>query len=205
MGDFSEVPVLEVFISVGEEVTGETSLLSLESAKAVTDIPAGFTGTVVSILVGEGDIVSEGAPIAEIEVAEVVVPEKKAPVKEKEPEKIVSVEPIPEKALKGTYHATPSIRQYARNKGLPLDSVIATGPHGRILKEDIDLLLQNKVPTQQSSRPEKDERITLSRIQKLSGPHILNSWQSIPHVTQFDEADVTELEQFRSSLKNEFS
>ncbi len=208
IGDFKEVPVLELFVSVGEEVTEESSILSLESAKAVTDIPTGISGTVVALLVGEGDLVSEGMPFVEIETIEALIKDEPAtPVKEQKTENLNEEDESP-RGKSGLYHATPSLRQYARDKKIPLDRVTGTGPHGRILKEDIDSLVSPKreetSKVSQSMRSE-DERVPLSRIQRLSGPHILDSWQKIPHVTQFDEADITDLEDFRRTLKDEYT
>lgn len=115
------------------------------------------------------------------------------------------------------YHATPSTRQYARELGVDLGMVKGSGAHGRILKEDIQALVKQTMKdgggpgtSSQSEFELEDfsvygpiERRKLSKIQKISGPHLQKSWQTIPLVTQFDQADVTELELFRKSLKQE--
>lgn len=116
-----------------------------------------------------------------------------------------------------TFHATPSTRQYARELGIDLGKVKGSGPHGRILKEDVQALVKQVMkdgggsgPSAQTEFELEDfsvygpiERMKLTRIQKISGPHLQRSWQTIPLVTQFDEADVTELELFRKTLKQE--
>ncbi len=193
IGDYTDVPVLDVYIKAGQRIELETPLLSLESAKAVTDIPSTSAGTVTKLLVSEGDLVSAGTPIAEIETAEAEV----VPKKQEAETAASAVAPSP---LLTAYHATPSVRQYAREQGIDLSQVVPTGPHGRIRREDLE-----PVQTKREEPASESERIPLSRIQRLSGPHLTDSWQRIPHVTQFDEADVTDLESFRKELRSEYT
>jgi len=119
----------------------------------------------------------------------------------------------------GTYHATPSVRAYAREKEVDLGDVKGTGPKGRILKEDVDTVLEEKAekpstkgapaelpqrkPLEDFSKYGETEEASLSRIKRKSGPHLLTSWVTIPHVTHFDEADVTDLEAFRRQMNEE--
>ncbi|MDD3823882.1 MAG: 2-oxo acid dehydrogenase subunit E2, partial [Sphaerochaetaceae bacterium] len=115
----------------------------------------------------------------------------------------------------GIYYATPSLRQYARELGVELSSVKGSGPNGRILKEDVQALVKSALkgnsiaPAQfeleDFSAYGEIERKKLSRIQKISGPHLQRSWQTIPLVTQFDQADVTELELFRKKMNEELA
>ncbi len=155
------------------------------------------------------------------------VPKEK--VEEKKPEKAPEAEqPKPESKTEpktdlvneqkpgSVYHATPSLRKYARQLGVELAKVVATGPNGRILHEDVQALVKKaltsgggsasfgKIELEDFSKYGEIERQKISRIQKISGPHLQKSWQIIPHVTQYDEADVTELEALRKSLKAEF-
>lgn len=268
IGDFSDVAIIEVYISQGDTIGVDDPLVSLESAKAVTDIPSPYGGTIKTVHVKEGDLVSKGTLLADIEVAgDEAAPEDKAPAgkapdkvpaeqapekeSEKEPEKAPPAKkeearpeelreekpkeakeskPEPEPAASkdlvnaqkpgAVYHATPSVRQYARELGVSLDTVEGSGPKGRILREDIQKLVKQALdgagggaamaPGAQFELEDfsvygEIERKPLSRIQKISGPHLQRSWQTIPHVTQFDEADVTELEAFRQKLKEEMS
>lgn len=251
LGDFSDIPVIEVYIKEGDSIAVDDSLIALESAKAVTDIPSPYAGTIVKVLIKEGDLVNEGTAIADIEVAEAEAKPAEKPKPKPEPEsenkakpesepeakpesepeakpEPKSEQPIPAPApaaakpeaappslppLGGAYHATPALRRYARELGVDLSRVTGSGAHGRILHEDVQRLVKEAVggsgtvakpfALEDFSVYGPVERIPLSRIQKFSGPHLTGSWQAIPHVTQFDEADVTELEAFRRSVKSE--
>ncbi|PKL12627.1 MAG: branched-chain alpha-keto acid dehydrogenase subunit E2 [Spirochaetae bacterium HGW-Spirochaetae-8] len=245
MGAYSNIPIIDVYIAVGDTIKVDDPVIALESAKAVTDIPSPFEGTIKKLHIHEGDLVSTGSLIADIEVAEKVKP--LAGVVQKQAEPATSTTPIkstdsavppttavpptqpaqpaqPDKELMNeqtvgaVYHATPSIRQYARELGVALSMVEGTGPHGRILKEDVQKLVkQALVGSTKTTAPVAEialedfsvygeiERKPLTRIQKVSGPHLQKSWQVIPHVTQFDQADVTELEAFRVRLKDEMT
>ena len=230
IGDFSDVSIIEVYIKEGDTVAVDDSLIALESAKAVTDIPSPYSGTITKVAVKEGDLVSEGSLIAEIEVAaeeakveEKVVAEPPKEEPKSEPEvKSPPPPPVEEKRVEqtvvstpgGPYHATPSLRKYARELGVDLGRVIGTGPNGRILHADVQKLVKSALSGQlvtgaapfkleDFSVYGKIERIPLTRIQKISGPHLSGAWQAIPHVTQFDQADVTTLEAFRRANKGE--
>jgi pyruvate dehydrogenase E2 component (dihydrolipoamide acetyltransferase) len=234
MGDFSDIPIIEVYVKEGDTVAVDDSLIALESAKAVTDIPSPFSGTITKVLVKEGDLVSEGTPIVEIEVAaeaEAAAEQPEQAAKEAPAPSVAAApppasEPAPPKkevavqtptvisSAGGPYHATPSLRKYARELGVDLSLVEGTGPHGRILHADVQKLVKRALSGQSVATAApfaledfsvygEIERVPLSRIQKISGPHLTGAWQSIPHVTQFDEADVTALETFRRALKSD--
>lgn len=243
IGDFEDVPIIDVYIKVGDVIAVEGSVVALESEKAVIDIPSPFAGTVTKVLIKEGDTVSKGSLVAEIEVASEEVeeakqssakePEKQQPAAPKEeikPEVVAEIEQptevaeekepaselINEQAPGAVFHATPSLRKYARELGVDLALVKGSGPNGRILHEDVQALVKKalsgskestasfgKIELEDFSKYGKTERKRLSRIQKISGPHLQKSWQIIPHVTQFDEADVTDLEVLRKAIKEE--
>ena len=245
IGDFEDVAIIDVYVKVGDTIAVDDSVVALESEKAVIDIPSPFSGTITKVLVKEGDLVSKDTPVAEIEVASEgeteteektsteEAPKKEAPeekVEEKQPEKAPEAEQpkaepktepkadlVNEQKPGSVYHATPSLRKYARELGVDLAKVVATGPNGRILHEDVQALVKKaltsggggaasfgKIELEDFSKYGEIERQKISRIQKISGPHLQKSWQIIPHVTQYDEADVTELEALRKSLKAEF-
>lgn len=243
-GDVQEITVVDIYIKPGDKVEVEDPLVALESEKAVMDIPSPFAGTITEVKLQEGDTVGNDDLIALIETAGegVEQPEEEqpqAPVKEAaepppseppapaeafekeeeiapEPEE----EPVPEPSE--DYHATPSVRSFARELGVDLGLITATGPKGRILKEDVQKyvkqvvkgapaaaapssapLLFDDAPLEDFSKYGQVEEQELGRIQKISGPHLHRSWVTIPHVTHFDDADITELEKFRKQMNQE--
>lgn len=225
-GDVQKITVVEVFIAPGDKVEKDTSLIALESEKAVMDIPSPFSGVIKEVLVKEDDIVGSGDVIALIETDESVAETEEAqPAKTESPTQAVqepeakaiavtdtksSAETVPvdDQPSEQVFHATPSVRAFAREKQVDLTKVTGTGPNGRILKEDI--LAAQKQPAVAVSAQESPledfskygeiEEAALGRIQKISGPYLHRSWITIPHVTHFDEADISELERFRKEL-----
>jgi pyruvate dehydrogenase E2 component (dihydrolipoamide acetyltransferase) len=244
LGDFDDIEIIEVLIVPGDVIEAEDPIIILESDKASMEIPSPYFGKVISVHVNVGDRISEGTEIAKLEVAEakpdepaqaenepaqavaetseatlkIEVTETKAPVEQKIA-KSASVSPVNHEENRSAklIHASPSIRRHARELGVNLELVIATGAKGRILKEDVKAFIKaslsaapasggvtvSAMPTIDFSKFGEIEPISLSRIQKISGAHLHRSWVSVPHVTQFDEANITELEAFRKSLKSE--
>jgi len=240
-GDVQKITVVEVFVAAGDKVEVETPLVAMESEKAVMDLPSPFAGVIKEVLIKADDEVKSGDVIAVIETAGAAEPEKAAPeptVAKKTPEDVSAAEEVPvakqaqeaertepaeskaEKETGKTFHATPSVRAFAREHQVDLDRVTGTGPHGRIRKEDVLAVLEGEKkeraptgagesgpapmpPLEDFSKYGPVEEIPLSRIQKMSGPHLHRSWLAIPHVTHFDEADITELEKFRKELNSD--
>ena len=220
-GDVQKITVVEVFVAAGDKVEEETSLIALESEKAVMDIPSPFAGVITEVLVKEEDVVGSGDVIALIdtggeeekkpdqEVKKSADKVKEAPAAEsgKEPDKPAAK---PAAKVPEQLHATPSVRALAREKHIDLASISGTGPNDRILKEDILAAGQKpggaysfqEPPLEDFSKYGEIEEMALGRIQKISGPQLHRSWITIPHVTHFDEADITELEQFRKELNS---
>lgn len=227
-GDVQEIAVVEVFVAVGDTIEEEDSLIALESEKAVMDIPSPFAGVIKEVLVAEEDVVTSGGVIALIETAAEVEADPSEPAAETESSEAVAQDSV-DRVETGfvnqqkpgeIHHATPSVRAFAREQGVDLARVTGTGPKGRILKEDVLGTLSAPVDsvsptvsttsTVQPDEPLEDfskygeiEEVALGRIQKFSGPHLHKSWISIPHVTHFDEADITDLEKFRKDLNAE--
>jgi len=240
LGDFQDVPVLEILISVGDTVEPEQSLLILESDKASMEIPASQAGIVQEIKLNIGDKVNSGMVIATIEAVENA---KSAPevVKKSVPTQLVSPTDIPNQVtstdirkpnnlpsfpdqplkVKSPIHAGPAVRHLARKLGVELLKVTGSGRNKRILKEDLrafvkQVMTEGTVPAMSFSGsgipqlPEIDfsqfgeiSTKPLSRIKKISGNHLHTSWLNLPHVTQFDEVDITELEAFRKDLSKQ--
>jgi len=240
IGDFTDVPVIEIPVSPGDTVEEGDTIIVLESDKATLDVPTEIAGKIVTIEVSDGDLVSKGALIATLEAIDGAGEEPAQPVSadvaaDKVPvskpeivtkEIVVATEPpAPIPAASGkAVHASPSIRRYARILGVNLERVSASGPKGRILREDIEAYvkqaLTNEAPQTGSSLaaptgdlpawPQIDhekfgsvERVKLSRIVKISGPALARNAMVIPHVTNFEKADVTELESFRKKINAE--
>jgi pyruvate dehydrogenase E2 component (dihydrolipoamide acetyltransferase) len=215
IGDFSEVPVIEVLVEPGQEVAAEDPLVTLESDKATMEVPAPEAGKVAEILVTVGDKVSEGTPIVRLEAADSAanMPTEGAIQAEAEAEpKEPPAEPQPQPAEPPSrdggepVYASPAVRRRARERGIDLATVQGTGRNGRITLEDLEK--PAAAPSAPAAAPaaqpaEEDERVELTRIQRISGPRLQQAWQTIPHVTQFDEADITDLEAFRKQVNAE--
>ncbi len=195
-GEVETITVVDVFISAGDKVEVDTSLIALESEKAVMEIPSPFAGVIKEVLIKENDTIVSGDLIALIETTDSGnVDDSSSPVETKE------------KNL--TFHAAPSVRGYAREHGIDLSTVTPSGPKGRILLEDLQTtampsdMQAMEPPLEDFSKYGETEEAALGRIQKISGPHLHRSWITIPHVTHFDEADITGLESFRKKLNGE--
>jgi len=203
IGDFKDVPVLEILISNGDSVEIEQSIMTLESDKATLDIPSPSAGVVKELKIKEGDIVSEGIVFMTMEITADSAPVEEAP---KEPEQVIETPKETEQT--GDYTAGPAVRKLARDLEIDLTQITGTGRNGRILKEDIKQAIKTSsnyptIPEIDFSKFGETETTPLSRIKKISGTSLQRSWLNIPHVTQFDEADITELEKFRKELAPE--
>ncbi len=248
IGDFKNIPVIEVLVKPGDKVSAEESLITLESDKATMEVPAPFDGVVKEMKIKVGDSVSEGTAILTIEALgdePSAAPEKKAaePAAEKTPPKPVEekISPTPPPAPKApsapapsvskpineenfsAAHASPGVRRFARELGVDLGSVKGSGPKGRILREDVQSFVKSVMQTGGTAAasgsglgfnlpawPVIDfekfgptEKQALSRIKKISGPALHRNWITIPHITQHDEVDITDLEAFRKSLSKD--
>jgi pyruvate dehydrogenase E2 component (dihydrolipoamide acetyltransferase) len=241
LGGAVDVEVIEISVKVGDELAEGDSLIVLETDKASMEIPVDFAGTVLDIKVAEGSKLNVGDTIAVLAtkakkiVAAPSVPQAKAPDAVVEPGSAPASAPVPvpvpapapvNQALaadaaiaSGTAHAGPAVRMLARELGVDVSLVPATGPRDRVLKEDIQAFVKQKMqqPAGQASQghgieqpPEVDfsqfgdiDRIKMSKVQRITAQNMTRSWLNVPHVTQFDHADITELELFRKGLKAE--
>ncbi|PNQ42686.1 dihydrolipoyllysine-residue acetyltransferase [Ralstonia solanacearum] len=252
IGDYKDVPVIEVHVKVGDKVEAEQSLITLESDKATMDVPSPAAGTVKDIRVKVGDAVSEGTLIVVLEgagAAAAAAAPAPAPAQAPAPAPVAAApSPAPvapaaaPAAAPATYtadtvgtvgkaaHASPSVRKYARELGVNVNLVGGTGPKNRITQEDVQRYVKG-VMTGQAAAPGKAaaaaapagggelnllpwpkvdftkfgpvEPKPLSRIKKISGANLHRNWVMIPHVTNNDEADITELEAFRVQMNKE--
>lgn len=228
VGDAEEVIVVEVLVHQGDQVLEGDSLVVLESDKASMEIPADRTGVVQEIMVNEGDDVAEGAPLVTL-VGTVPISEVKDPPVENRAESEVAPAPpkLPPAPTAGagsvkagkSINAGPAVRKQAREYGVDISAVSGSGRKGRILKEDIQEFVKARlsgsaaaaaggagipeVPEVDFSKFGETELSPMSRIRRASAKNLHRSWLNVPHVTQFDEADVTELEAFRKSQNAE--
>ena len=245
LGGAVDVEVIEISVKVGDELAEGDSLIVLETDKASMEIPVDFDGTVLDIKVAEGSKLNVGDTIAVLvtkakqAVAAPPAPQAKAP--EAPQASVAPVTPAATAAVveapapvtapvsqvpatnaataSATAHAGPAVRMLARELGVDLTLVTATGPRDRLLKEDIQAFVKQKMqqPAGQSLQghgieqpPAIDfsqfgdiDRVKMSKVQRITAQNMTRSWLNVPHVTQFDHADITELEQFRKGLKAE--
>jgi len=226
IGDFDEVEVIEILASVGDEVSEEDSIITLESDKASMEIPTPVAGKIVEISVNLGDKLSLGDLILSIESTNVNSSKAAAEVAPTKTSQSTSapaqaVQPVAAKSVldqsvstlpTGESHASPSIRKMAREIGVDLSRVTGTGQKGRVLDKDLKAYVKQiitsgggsslpKTPVIDFSKFGETETLALSRINKLSGKHLTACWLNIPHVTQFDEVNIDQMEAFRQEQK----
>ena len=216
--------VSEVSVSIGDAVTPEATILVLESDKASMEIPADVSGTILEILASVGDEVKTGHLLMRIEISSESVEVEKLissetetvhpPIKEKETPQI-----SPEPALEGVgfsshVFASPGVRRLARELGINLQIIKGSGQKGRITKDDLNGYIKLQMTLSSGIIPVPPLEIDfsqwgqieiqkLTRIKRITGQRLQQAWQSIPHVTQFDEADITDLDAYRTELKTE--
>jgi pyruvate dehydrogenase E2 component (dihydrolipoamide acetyltransferase) len=229
IGDFADVPVIEILVAVGDTVAVEDPLVAIESDKATMEIPAPFAGVVREILVSVGDKVSEGTPILRIDGDGAAVDDARG----SETEGAVADAPeAPEAPAEpardwGDVYAGPAVRRVAREREIDLRTVSGSGRRGRITLEDLDRpqvaatgaangaggtpgagadsLGLAPWPSVDFAKYGEIERVPLTRIQQLTGANLARNWVRIPHVTHDEDADITELEAFRKRLNAEQS
>jgi pyruvate dehydrogenase E2 component (dihydrolipoamide acetyltransferase) len=232
LGDFKDVEVIEVLVKEGDTVALETPLITLETEKATMDVPSSAAGTIVKIAVGKGSRVNAGDVVARVHgsgaaaPAAAASPAPAAPAAAApNPEATVRMsvaaatrtEPAPPADIRAA-HASPSVRRFARELGVDLLRVTGSGFKGRISEDDVKAFVKKALSAQPRTEaagaalprvPDVDfkafgpvEVKPLGRIQKISGGRLQAAWVNIPHVTQHDEADITEMEKLRVSLKD---
>lgn len=217
MGVSTAVPVVEITVRPGQTIAAGDTVLVIEADKATLDVPSEIGGTVVEILVAVGDEVQAGQPMLRLETAgaevtaaaPVVVPPAAPQARVEEPQIA--------KPSEAALYASPSVRRLAFRLGAPLAEIAGTGRNGRITPDDVEAWVKARLSTPPEPTTGGDlglmpwpkinpeafgpvERLPLSRIGKLSGPALQRNAALIPHVTNFDEADLTELDFLRKSI-----
>lgn len=254
IGDFTDVPIIDVLVKIGDEVKVEDSLITVESDKATMDVPSPVAGVITELLIKMGDKVAEGKLIARVKVgagdtaatsaaaaptstpapapateqkpAAVSTTPTAAPVPSPPPTPVATTAPSTSADHAGHAHASPSVRAFARTLGVDVAKVSGSGPKGRITQADVEAFVKDVMtggpalaasapagglsglnllpwPTVDFAKFGAIELRPLSRIKKISGANLARNWAMIPHVTQFDEADITDLEAFRVTSNKE--
>ena len=234
IGDFKDVEVIEVLTSTGSKINKDDPIITIESDKSSVEIPSPYSGSVKQVNLKVGDKVSEGSLILLIGTEEEKIEEiKDEEVKKILKENIIQKTPDPvitkpnetlqknkvsvfksSKAL-----ASPKTRKFARELGVDINNVIGSQRSGRIIEEDIKKFVSTNFDKPKEEKINKTfkqseynhsdfgeiEIKDIPRIKKIAAPHLTNSWQTIPHVTNYDEADITELDEFRRNLTDTFT
>ena len=223
IGDFKDVEIIEVLVSPGQKIKKNDSIITLESDKSSVEVPSTHEGLVEEINVKVGDRVNEGDLILSLKTisstSKEVAPspiKKEKPVKEIQVEELKKEEEIVTTPAKA---ASPKVRKFAREVGANIKNISGSQRAGRVTEEDIKKHIKDKLTsdtvkkeTQKKYKDEYDhaefgkvEVKDIPRVKRLSGPQLVRSWTEIPHVTQHDEIDITEMEIFRKSLRDVFT
>jgi pyruvate dehydrogenase E2 component (dihydrolipoamide acetyltransferase) len=222
IGDFENVEVIEVLVSEGQSISKNDPLITIESDKSSVEIPASYEGLVKSINIKVGDKVSEGDLILILEnTSKIKENVKEKPQTEKEFKKIKVIKPEIEQILKNNNSVTdilpasPKVRKFARELGVDINQVEGSEKGGRVIEDDVKRYVSSKPKNNNETKQNKQDKIKnefkhsdfgeteikdIPRVKKLASNYLVNSWNTIPHVTNHDEVDVTEMENFRSSL-----
>ena len=231
IGDFKDVEVIEVLVSNGQSVSKNDPLITIESDKSSVEIPTSFNGKVKSVNIKVGDKVSEGDTILILENELKAKKDTQENFKiEKEEEKIITkketisndgpTKNLIEKSASGISAASPKARKFAREIGVDINEIKGSERQGRVIEKDIKNFISSKINKTTEAKEIKPKIITnefshsdfgeveikeIPRVKKLASNYLVNSWTTIPHVTNHDEADITEMENFRTSLTDMYT
>ena len=227
IGDFKDVEVIEVLVSEGQTLKKNDPLITIESDKSSVEIPSNFEGKIKSLKLKVGDKVSEGDLILILESSnQKKEKDNEKPIIKKESEKIQVVKPEAKQILSnqnkviGISSASPKVRKFARELGVDINQVSGSERGGRVIENDVKLFVASKSNNLVNYENRDNKKIKqeylhsefgeveikdIPRVKKLSSKYLMNSWTNIPHVTNHDEADITEMEEFRNSLTDIYS
>ena len=222
IGEFKDVEVIEVLVSEGQTLKKNDPLITIESDKSSVEIPSKFEGKIKSLKLKVGDKVSEGDLILILEISnQKKEKDHEKPIIKKESEKIQVVKPEAKQILSnqnkviGISSASPKVRKFARELGVDINQVSGSERGGRVIENDVKLFVASKSNNLVNYENKDNKKIKqeylhsefgeieikdIPRVKKLSSKYLMNSWTNIPHVTNHDEADITEMEEFRNSL-----
>ena len=228
IGDFKDVEVIEVLVSEGQSIKKNDALITIESDKSSVEIPSNLEGKIKNLKIKVGDKVSEGDLILTLDSDSEVKKEqvKEKPEIEKESKNIEIIKPeiqekiFSKKNISDISSASPKARKFARELGVDINQVAGSQKDGRVVEDDIKKFVSSNSKNNvvvKNSKPDKIknefehsdfgeiEIKDIPRVKKLSSKYLTNSWTTIPHVTNHDEADITEMESFRSSLTDMYT
>ncbi len=221
IGDFTDVEVIEVLVNQGQMIAKNDPLITIESDKSSVEIPSNFEGKIKSLKLKVGDKVSEGDLILILESSSNKNEIKEEPKIENQSEPIIETKseleqvPVYQKQVTGVSSASPKARKFARELGVNINEVLGSEKDGRVVEDDIKKFVSLKSLNNNEIKEIKPSKIKneyehaefgkieikdIPRVKKLASTYLTNSWTTIPHVTNHDEADITEMEGFRSSL-----
>jgi pyruvate dehydrogenase E2 component (dihydrolipoamide acetyltransferase) len=226
IGEFKDVEVIEVLVSNGQKVSKNDPLITIESDKSSVEIPSSFDGEVKSLNIKVGDRVSEGSTILILKNNEETKktvqenPKIKEEDKKIQTKKEIAINDTPtknfiEKNAPGISLASPKVRKFARELGVDINEINGSERQGRVIESDVKSFVSSKIikPTKINEAKSNKTKNNFShsdfgevevkdipRVKKLASNYLVNSWTTIPHVTNHDEADITEMENFRTSL-----
>ena len=231
IGEFKDVEVIEVLVSSGQSVSKNDPLITIESDKSSVEIPASFDGKVKSVKIKVGDRVSEGDLILTVEqsgeeekkIEQKTIKEAEPAANQNQVEKIAKVNPAQNTIKKDNSEissASPKVRKFARELGVNINEIVGSERQGRIVEDDVKNFISSKINKAPDKTEVQSKKIVseyshsdfgeievkdMPRVKKLASTYLVNSWTTIPHVTNHDEADITEMEDFRTSLTDMYT
>ena len=227
IGDFKDVEVIEVLVVEGQSIKKNDALITIESDKSSIEVPSNLNGIIKKLKIKVGDKVSEGDLILILESASQQVEktlEKPIIKKELKEIKVTKLDNqqniINQSVVANISSASPKVRKFARELGVDINQITGSERKGRVIESDVKLFVATKSNESLSNSIKNNEKIKqeyshsefgeieikdIPRVKKLSSKYLMNSWTNIPHVTNHDEADITELEEFRKSLTNMYT
>ncbi|MDB0072144.1 2-oxo acid dehydrogenase subunit E2 [Candidatus Pelagibacter sp.] len=231
IGEFKDVEVIEVLVSKGQSVSKNDPLITIESDKSSVEIPASFNGKVKSVKIKVGDRVSEGDLILTVEqsgeeeksIEQKTIKEEEPAANQDQVEKVVKVNQAQNLIKKNNFEASsasPKVRKFARELGVNINEIVGSERQGRIVEDDVKNFISSKINKTSDKTEAQPKKIVsefshsdfgeievkdMPRVKKLASTYLVNSWTTIPHVTNHDEADITEMEDFRTSLTDMYT